>query len=344
MNKTRVFWFAMLSLSLILFLALGEITMRTYYAFRYRHSPLTLDDYLGWRPTENIRFHGVRRDLSGKPYEVSIQTNEHGFGMFGSPGPHPERKRILFVGDSYTHGMQVSNDRTYYGILGRSLPIEVFAIGCSGYGTLQEYLLLDRYLDIIRPDAIVLQFCYNDFINNSYELERMSDTHNNGMRRPYLNLSGEMGYALPGPLPEFRHVANKYSRFLYFLFSTVDRIYRPRLTESSDKMIAEKGKAFPPFKDSIEVTRMILRKMKDRAGPNAPVYVFSVDKISPYHEALMEATAGAGVQFIDGIPDAVHGVEKRDQVTRAEDGMHWNEAGHRIAAEQLMGPLSTYRK
>jgi len=334
----------MLFLPLVLFLAFGELAIRAYYAVRYGESPLMLDDYLGWRPTGNIRFHGIKKDFSGKRYEVNIQTDERGFAKFGRPHPTAGKKRLLFVGDSYTHGMQVSNDKTYYGILGRLLPIEVFAIGCSGYGTLQEYLIMDRYIDTIRPDAIVVQFCYNDFINNSCELERESETHNNGMRRPYWKQSGEIEYALPAPFPRIRHTANLYSRLFYFLFSTVDRIYRSHLAESSDKMIAEKGKGYAPFKNSIGVTQRILRKMRDRAGPNVPVYVFSVDKISPYHEALMEATTAAGVHFIHGIPDAVHDAEKRGQVTRSEDGMHWNETGHRMAAEQLVGPLSVYGK
>jgi hypothetical protein len=43
-----------------------------------------------------------------------------------------------------------------------------------------------------------------------------------------------------------------------------------------------------------------------------------------------------GIKFIDGIPQAVAAAERNGAVTRAADGAHWNEVGHKIAAEQLL--------
>jgi hypothetical protein len=160
------------------------------------------------------------------------------------------------------------------------------------------------------------------------------------MRRPYLNPEGEIIYRVPSAIPWIRHSANKYSRLLYFIFSRLDRYSRPRMAESSEKLIAEKGRAFPPFNSSFEITKQILKMMRDRAGPRTAVYVFTVDHISPYHTSLMEAAESAGVQFIPGIPEAIREAEEKGLVTKCEGGIHWNETGHRIAAEQLIKRIS----
>ena len=53
-----------------------------------------------------------------------------------------------------TQALDASDDQTYFSIAGKILGSTVFAYGCSGYGTLQEYMILDRYIDEIRPDHI----------------------------------------------------------------------------------------------------------------------------------------------------------------------------------------------
>jgi hypothetical protein len=60
-------------------------------------------------------------------------------------------------------------------VLGRALGAESFAYGVMGYGTLQQYMILDRYLDEIQPGLIILQMCSNDLINNSLSVEIARD-------------------------------------------------------------------------------------------------------------------------------------------------------------------------
>ncbi len=42
-----------------------------------------------------------------------------------------------------------------------------------------------------------------------------------------------------------------------------------------------------------------------------------------------------GIDFIDGVLLIVSGAEQKGLTTRAADNAHWNEAGHRIAANVL---------
>jgi alkylation response protein AidB-like acyl-CoA dehydrogenase len=53
---------------------------------------------------------------------------------------------------------------TDIGLANASLAVQVY--GGHGYGTLQEYLVIDKYIDEIKPDLILLQVCSNDFTNN----------------------------------------------------------------------------------------------------------------------------------------------------------------------------------
>ena len=132
-------------------------------------------------------------DAGGNRYLIEYKTNKDGFRLFGNLKNNKKRK-VMFVGDSFTHAVQVSNNKTYYGILGDALPIEVFAYGGGGYGTLQEFMIINKWLDVVKPDMVILQYCSNDFINNHFELELRSNRNNNGMRRPYLTNRDKIVY------------------------------------------------------------------------------------------------------------------------------------------------------
>jgi hypothetical protein len=74
--------------------------------------------------------------------------------------------------------------KTYYALLAEKLNnLEVFAYGAGGYSTLQKYLILDEFIDRIRPQILLLQLCSNDFFDNDYDLEH-SRWSNPLRRRP----------------------------------------------------------------------------------------------------------------------------------------------------------------
>ena len=203
---------------------------------------MVLDKELGWLPGANYVFNGEKVDASGQTYSVTFQTDNRGFRLFGN---HREanKKKVLFIGDSFTHAVEVSNDKTYYGILKDTLPIEVFAFGGGGYGTLQEYMILEKYLDDVKPDAIVLQLSSNDFINNHYELEARSARNNNGMRRPYLTKNGEIIYKLPKSFSIIRDIAYNHLRFFNFIFSRIDRLNFVLSANSVEDIIKKRGRS-----------------------------------------------------------------------------------------------------
>jgi hypothetical protein len=141
---------------------------------------MRLSQYLGWENKANYRFI---KNLRGYG-EIIYSTKEYGFRSFSDV--NTRKKKIFVIGDSFTQACSVSDGWTYYDYLEKNNDnIEIFSYGGGGYGSLQEYMILDKYIDIIRPDLILWQFCPNDFINNDHELESASLKNNNHMIRPY---------------------------------------------------------------------------------------------------------------------------------------------------------------
>lgn len=93
--------------------------------------------------------------------------------------------RIAVLGDSYAEARQVAAGETFWALLPGRLErcgfqpgkrVEVLNFGVSGYGTAQEYLLLESTAIRYRPDLVVLQFTNgNDVRNNSVALEAEKD-------------------------------------------------------------------------------------------------------------------------------------------------------------------------
>lgn len=317
---------------------MGEILTRGYYFFKYSNSgsngpSIILDEGLGFSPTPNYVFDGKKLDIIGKSYSVKCSTDSNGFRIFGNP-QEKIKKKVLFLGDSFTHAEDVSDDKTYFGILRNALSLEIFAFGCKGYGTLQEYMILDKWADKIKPDIIVIQFCSNDFINNYYELEIRSKCHNNGMRRPYLTNKGII-YKNPNNFPAIRDFANKYSRFLYVIISLMDRLNATFDPSTVENIIEDQGLQYSYYKKSVEATEQLIKKIKVRVPLTTLIYAFAADHSMPYYKDFKRISKENGINFIDGISQSMEHFEKKGVLTRAKDRIHWNETGHQIVAYEL---------
>jgi lysophospholipase L1-like esterase len=322
---------------LVLFLA-GEASIRAWHFYKNTFSGqmnpkvIALDDVQGWLPVKNYRYRGELLDAGGERYPVDIGTNADGYRTFGDMQPG-DRKKVLFLGDSFTHAMQVSDDKTYYGLLQEALGIEAFAFGVDGYGTLQEYLLLNSIMDDLRPDIVVLQFCPNDFINNLYDLELQSAHNNNGLRRPYL-VDGEVVYKTPASFPAQREFAARFSEFLYFIIKKIDLLNEPPVNPA-EKLIEEQGLRYALFRESVDITDEALARFRARIPPDTAVYAFSTHHQYPYLDTFRTLAEKNGIRFIDGTSQAVAAAEAAGVTTRAADGAHWNNAGHRAIANVL---------
>jgi hypothetical protein len=187
---------AAVAISCVVSLALGEIGLRLFMA---KHFPVfqneknllyRYDETLGWFPVPN-----KTNRVSDLRTIVAVH-NSRGFrdvehvGGGGKP-------RVLFLGDSFVWGYDAETAERFTNKLQAKHPgWTVFNCGISGYGTDQEFLLLQRIYDEYKPDLVFLVFCTeNDDADNRWNYRHES------YYKPYYT-TNEHGLELHGvPVP-----------------------------------------------------------------------------------------------------------------------------------------------
>ena len=165
---------ALIAASTLVALILGEIALRMMgFSSPVWYRP---DPELGWtlRPGLEAWYTNEGRGL--------VKVNSAGMRDRDHPFLKPEGVyRIAVLGDSYAEARQVPAEQAFWAVLPKELErcgfqpskrIEVLNFGTSGYGTAQEYVLLQSQVLGYRPDLVLLQFTNgNDVRNNSHALE-----------------------------------------------------------------------------------------------------------------------------------------------------------------------------
>lgn len=347
-SKKRQLLFPVISLCLGLLLIWGvaEIGFRGLVMIRSMKFPTLsteVDKTLGWQAVPNFDFNGTVQDADGNDYKIHTTTDKNGFKYYGNPNDL-KSKRILVIGDSYTHAIEVSNDKTYYGLLADSLKqhnFELFAFGVRGFGPLQQKLWLDEWLPRIQPDVVLWQFCFNDVFNCSYDLESTSYFNNNRRYRPYLE-NEKVVYKNPARLGSA--TLRDYSKFLDFVFTKVEVIIEGndhKEGTASEDQIIEKGKDFKPYADGLSALNANVRNIKSAIGTEVPMLSFPVDTTRPYLNDMVEIFEQNNIPVITGIPELIAG---DTNCAFAKDHAHWNENGHAIASEEIWKSLKPILK
>lgn len=306
-----------------------ELVVRLWHAVDHiREPPLSyVEKEWGWRPTPDLSISYSRPGYG----DIDYSTNRDGFRRFGDPDT--SRVKVWAIGDSTTQAYHVSDGRAYYDYLAANDPgIEVFAFGVGGYGTLQETLVLEHYLDRIRPDVVLWQLCSNDLVNNDWTLELASTENNNHMLRPYLedgrvvarHPDGRLGWLARGSL---------LVRRLLVLRNSVRK--RTRGSVETDLHIDH-----PDLRRSVATTRRLLERAM-AAAPGVSFVAFA----SPVLEHAWEVDAFAEICSIDalhcvpGLDEALAGAEQAGIAVDGGADAHWNAAGHEVAGGVLLDYL-----
>jgi len=350
MVKKLINIITILSINLLLLIILiffGELSLRLYYYYRYNinifnganQGFIEKDDKRGWKIASNLKYNVKLKDATKNKYDVHVETDQYGFRSYGNL--FSNKLKIFFIGDSFTEEIYVSNDKIFHGIIRNTLKdVEVFAYGVSGYGSLQEFMVLDEFIDKIKPDVIIWQFYKNDFRDNDYNLDIQKSLYNNGIPRPYLDLEGKITYQYPKYDNLFFVLPEPFSeniRLLKILNQELGRIiniiYKEKMTldevVQSPDMNAE-------LQHSAQLTQMIMQMVKRRAG-SIPIYLFCIDTKQPYFSMIQNICQSVGIPFIDSVPQRLDQLEKEHPyLTKAGDKEHLNETGNRIIAEELI--------
>ncbi|MEW6008740.1 MAG: SGNH/GDSL hydrolase family protein [Candidatus Omnitrophota bacterium] len=302
-------------MSIFILLCALEMTLRVYFQSRYNVPFLAktrvrrYDPLLGWGGTKIM-----------------------------GDSQSDKKMKIFFIGDSFT-AQYLDKKDMYYDVVSRKLGIELFVYGASGYGTLQEYLVIDKYIDNIRPDLVVLQTCSNDFINNDWDLERKSFIHNNHKVRPYYE-NGQIKYRFPrGPF--FRGYIIPYSRLAYFISYHFDRILvelnNKGYLRTIEEYVQSEGDRLEGFKRSVDTTAELMGMIKKRCG-RASLIAFPVFDDEPYFSHFKNIFRHYNINFLEEIPRLAWAAEGR-KWERNDD--HWTEKGQKVCGQYLTDYIKT---
>ena len=250
-----------------------------FYLKTKKPTPYLYDSELGWTLKRNFKHIYKEKDLYNNQYSFFYSTDSFGARTFiqkGSSNKINPSVRILVVGDSFTMDPYVGNNEMWYSILANKISknteqdVQVLAFGGGGYGSLQQLLLLQRYkeyMDSFSPNIFILQFCSNDFANNSFDIEKASFALSQYMRRPYL-INNKI-YYYDGLFAYFfqKNILTRDSRvfaksiFLYEFF--MKKYFTSDSNITDDKINEAKN-----------ITQNILTKI-NRLYPNTESYIFS---------------------------------------------------------------------
>jgi hypothetical protein len=249
----------------------------------------------------------------------------------------PGTFRVLALGDSYVEAAQVQANDMMTARLEKMLtaatgrPVEVINGGVFGYGTAQEYLLLDEEGVKYQPDLVVLFFCHcNDIPNNNYRLELINGDLKRALK-PYFDLDKDGGELrlIPPPPPSPRTSLRERLRDASLLYNVIETgvVYKLELANPQEPFNGLDGLVDPTrgkydAKPSGEwdrawrITDATIEKMRDRAASiGAPLAIVGIPEYRMFDKEYWQKDDNKRlVESKKGGPEAP--IELLDEITR----------------------------
>ena len=301
-----------LATSTLLGLALAELGARIVLPAPKDEPNLTyrFDARLGWYPKED----------SSNSFTASrtIEVHHNRIGLRDvEPGPKTQ-KRLLFLGDSFVWGFDVNQQERFTDILRRSVRrFQIINAGVSGYGTDQEFLLLQELFDRLMPDHVFLVFCTeNDRDDNSFNFS-VSFTgpyfHEDGYYKPYFEAkNGKLELnGLPVPRSVTYYRIQFPMLFQSRLVTTTFGLYR-RYTS--------------PVKTVTDPTETIFKAMKEYLDRRGVTLTVGLTKPDPKLEMFLNTLR-------------VDSLELDTPLRYPKWGHHWTPHGHEVVSNRIRSYL-----
>ena len=262
------------------------------------------DAELGWAP--------IPSSSSIITTARTIHAQHNSLGFRDIEFERDARPTMLFIGDSFVWGVDAEANERFTDLLrSRISNTAIVNAGVSGYGTDQEYLLLQRIWPTFQPAVVVLIFCTaNDRLDNG------TNVRYDGYQKPYFATATDGTLMLRGqPVPKSRQLYIKQDWLVRHLW--LARVVAFAYVEIRHPQV------YVP--DPTERIVSKIREFVEAHGARLIVGLqFGDDKLSQHLRAER-------IPFV-----AFNGAEAYSDLY----GAHWTPAGHRLVAERLLGLLS----
>ena len=307
------------------------------------------DSALGFRIKANLD----KYEITWMNGSVSARYDIDEYG-FRNKNRDYSKTRLWFVGDSFTYGEWIERDKTFYGLIETRLNRPVISLGVPAYGFMQYWLLIDRFLNAYQPELVAVCIFANDLMHplTKSELE------------DYYRLEGWDKYE---SFPFYKRL------FSYNLIKESLRFVAGLSSVPSDEQGApreigqgEAGNGLTLFRyrgasrfyvsDSLFVNaeNVLVRIIeKCQLRNTKPILFLFPSKESTYKDDYRRLFPGdylrneeegykrictlaekKGIPCIDLTPRFRH--DGGQKTLYSEKDPHWNELGHRVAADEML--------
>jgi lysophospholipase L1-like esterase len=306
-RRKRIGWFNLVTGNLLILLLLGSILLAAgeiYYRFFYD-------------TTDAFGLARVTRDWFDRHYHY----NQLGFRdsiEFAFDRP-PEKRRVTFVGDSFTaaHGIPDVGDRFSNLIRAMRPQWDVQVLATNGFDTGQELELLQRLIvSHYGFDQLVLVYCLNDIADIVPEWPAVQ-------QRIY-------GSPTPGFLVDHSYLANT-------LYYRVKSARDPEISRYYDFVLdAYRGSLWQNQERRLAAFKALVETGGGRLLAVTFPFMHELDPESEYravHEQLDQLWQRLGVPHLDLLP--LFAEHSAGRLTVSNRDPHPNERAHRLAAEAI---------
>ena len=263
------------------------------------------DAELGWMPEPNST-SVVTNARAVKVRHNSLGLREEEFVRDGKPV-------IMFLGDSFVWGLDAEAGERFSDRLKPKFPnYRIVAAGVSGYGTDQEYLLLQRLWPQIKPAVVVLVFCSdNDRLDNS------SNIRYEGYQKPYFIIGADGQPVVKGqPVP--------LSRQQYFKDNWLVRnLWLARIA------VSVYLKVMHPVLFVPDPTEKLVGQIRAFVEGNGAKFLVAIQRRD---DALARYLERSGIPFVSLVGAAAY--------PAAGLGAHWTPEGQAVVAERIFKLLA----
>jgi hypothetical protein len=262
------------------------------------------DAELGWAPIPNST------SIVTNARTIHVQHNN--LGLRDQEFEADGRPTIMFLGDSLVWGLDAEADERFSEILKRQIPdYRIVPAGVSGYGTDQEYLLLQRLWPTLKPAVVVLMFCtQNDRDDNSTNIRY------EGYHKPYFTITSDGGLRREGqPVPPSRLQYIKEDWWVH-------HVWLVRLANAAYLKLRH------PLIYVPDPTERLVDEIQGYVEQHGARFMVGLQASD---EGLIRHLQARSVPFV-ALDDA-------EFYPGAAVGGHWTPKGHVRVAEQLMGLL-----
>jgi hypothetical protein len=293
--------------SAVISVVLCELALRIFFRdeksavsdpanLNYRYDP-----QLGWFPRSNSTTR-----VTASRTVTAIHNRD---GLRGPERVEGNQPAVVFLGDSLVWGFDVEeNERFTEKLQARHPEWTVYNFGVSGYGTDQEYLLLQRYFENYHPALVFLIICGdNDNEDNAWNFR-------GGCYKPYYTLEG--GHLKVNGVPVARSARTFLAEHKFLAHSMMIRLCARAFYRLESP---------PPKKNPDPPTGALLLDMRKYVVERGALFAIGLQHS---HAELEQFLRNFRIPYVDlSTTNSAH--------TYSAFGNHWTPEGHTFVANKI---------